>query len=355
MALRYVFSVPIGPGKQPRLAQTLASLQAQPHEVCVAICHAGPEEEIAEDLAPYRHLIAYERHAEDAGQSAAINEGWLALEGDVYGWLNADDALAPNALGQVNDLFSAHPRADVVCGQSITLDAHNHFTGLHPAVRMPDNDLFRSNTISQPSCFVRREALFSENLTREDLHYVMDWDLWVRLMSAGRQFVFTPSVLSSTLWDTDTKTAKFNLTRISEIRGVVMRLNSPVTTAKTLIGHMINKIEVYSPFSSAFKHAKGLLESGSIRKSAFWGTGSDTASSLWSIDLFHYNAHPAQGFRFHFHADSPRRLLLNGVALPEQTGVTAEILAEILPARSYRVSIEPPPNGTSNLNHIELI
>tara|TARA_R110000868_G_scaffold43693_3_gene146713 strand:- start:9134 stop:10201 length:1068 start_codon:yes stop_codon:yes gene_type:complete len=355
MALRYVFSVPIGPGKQPRLAQTLASLQAQPFEVRVAICHAGPEEEIAEALAPFRHLIAYERHAEDAGQSAAINEGWLALEGDVYGWLNADDALAPNALSQVNDLFSAHAPVDVVCGQSITLDAHDHFTGLHPAVRMPDNDLFRSNTISQPSCFVRREALFAQNLIREDLHYVMDWDLWVRLMSAGRQFVFTPSVLSSTLWDTDTKTAKFNLTRINEIRGVVMRLNSPVTTAKTLIGHMINKIEEYSPISFAFKHAKGLLESGAIRKSAFWGTKNNMASSLWSIDLFHYNACSARGFRFHFHTDSQRRLSLDGVDLPEQSGVTADILTEILPARAYRISIQLPRNGSLSLNYIELL
>ncbi|MBR9806033.1 MAG: glycosyltransferase [Alphaproteobacteria bacterium] len=352
MASRYVFSVPIGPGKQPRLHQTLASLAAQPEPVRIAICHAGPEAEIAETLVPYRHIIAYERHGHDTGQSAAINEGWNALEGDVYGWLNADDALAPGALGAVSELFSQNPEADIVCGQSIILNEHAHFTGLHPAVRAPDQDLFRSNTISQPSCFVKRDALFAEGLVREDLHYVMDWDLWVRLMSSNRKFAYTPQILSSTLWDADTKTAKFNTARIKEIRQVVSRLNSPVTTAKTLIGHSLNKIEEYSALSSTFKRVRGLVESGSVRKSTYWGK--EAQESVWTLDFFHYEA-LAKGIRFHFLSPAMRKIGIEASAPTESSEKIVEVSANLPPACIHKITLCRQDGSAPDLDYVELI
>lgn len=352
MALQYVFSVPIGPGEQPRLHQTLASLAAQPVPIQVAICHAGPKDEIADILAPYRHIISYERHAPDAGQSAAINEGWNALEGDVYGWLNADDALTPGALGSVSEIFNQHTGADIVCGQSIILNEHAHFTGLHPAVRAPDHDLFRSNTISQPSCFVKRDALFAEGLVRENLHYVMDWDLWVRLMSAGREFAYTPQILSSTLWDTDTKTAKFNTARIKEIRGVVSRLNSPVTTVKTLIGHSLNKIEEYSVFSSAFKLARGFVENGNVRKMTYWGKAD--LEPNWTLDFFHYET-PARGLRFHFLSPAKREIFIDGVPKAESRELTVDVSADLPSKRVHKIGIRRLDDLAPDLDYIELV
>jgi len=53
--------------------------------------------------------IDYWRSAPDEGQAAAINAGWERATGDILGWLNSDDQLAPGALLRVGRLFAAHP------------------------------------------------------------------------------------------------------------------------------------------------------------------------------------------------------------------------------------------------------
>ena len=313
MLRSYAFTVPIGPGHHNRLPHTLESLAAQSVKVRVAICHAGPRDEIADIIAPYQHIIAYEQHRPDGGQSDAINQGWQAVGGDVYGWLNTDDALAPGALEKVDSVFDAAPDADIVCGQSLITDDNDRFTGLHPAVKRPDSDLFRSNIISQPSCFVKRDALFEVSLVRPDLHYAMDWDLWVRLMEAGKQFAYTDQVLSSVLWTADTKTASISKARMSEIRGVVARQGSPVTTLKTLIGFTLHHLAEYSFLSSPIKSLCGLINHGPYGVPSYWGP--PDASSL-NLDLFHYPIATSSSLQIDFNRTGNWRIGLDGV---EQT------------------------------------
>lgn len=298
MSLRFVFAIPVGPGGQARLHATLASLAAQSADMQIALCHAGEKDAVEDIVAPFRRLIAYERHGPDGGQSAAINEGWRALDGDVYGWLNADDCLAPGALSKVADLFAADPDADIVCGQSLILDAEQRITGLHPAVRAPDADLFRHNMISQPSCFIRRDALKAVDYVDESLHYVMDWDLWVRLMENRSRFVFTPDILSAVLWDEDTKTASLGKKRRSEIRGVVSRLGDPVATAKCMIGFTIHHLTEYSPLSSVIKPLRARLAGRKHGKLTFWGGGEAGAPA--QVQIFHFAQQGAAGVELSF-------------------------------------------------------
>jgi hypothetical protein len=353
MALRFVFSVPVGPGPQPRLRETLASLATQDADVQVAICHCGSEQDISDALAPFRYMIGHERHGPDEGQSSAINEGWRALEGDVYGWLNADDTLAPGALGKVGRIFEGRPEADAVCGQSLILSGLNSIVGLHPSVRLPDDDLYRTNTISQPSCFVRRDALFQIGLVEDQMHYVMDWDLWVRLYASGRTFAYTPDVLSSVLWADDTKTARLSRQRIMEIRRVVSRLNSPYTTAKTLIGHTLNKIEEYSPFSAPYKQIKGFFESGTVKKSTFWGADARGRNQA-AFDIFHYRDCPTSQVRFRFLRSTDRCLSLGRQSPVVIEGDNIEIPLNLPAGEICPVQITSMDDGPLDLDTIEL-
>ena len=54
----------------------------------------------------------------DAGQSAAINQGWQQTQGEIIGWLNSDDRLAPGALARVGDFFANHPITSIPKGRS---------------------------------------------------------------------------------------------------------------------------------------------------------------------------------------------------------------------------------------------
>ena len=58
----------------------------------------------------------YWTSAPDQGQSDAINKGFASSSGDILGWLNSDDFLAPATLFRVADALSAAPEVGAVVG-----------------------------------------------------------------------------------------------------------------------------------------------------------------------------------------------------------------------------------------------
>lgn len=236
---RFVLTVPIGPTFDPRAEETFRSVlsaRGQDTDVTVALCDCSDDARAHRLGETFRDIIGYERHGPDSGQAAAIAEGWDALKGDLVGWLNADDELTPNALETVRSIFDQNPHIDVVYGQSQIISDRNSDASpvLHPAVEPPSPLLFRSNIISQPSCFVRRTALEKAGGIDTSLHYTMDWDLWVRLMENGAVFHYTDEILSSVYWGSGTKTGEFNRQRIGELWRVVRRNCSLLTGTKTI-------------------------------------------------------------------------------------------------------------------------
>ena len=347
--LHFVFTVPVGPGNYDRLEATLASLAVQKERVSIAFCHAGSKADLESIIAPYRGLFAYERHGPDGGQSKAINEGWRATKGDVYGWLNADDTLAPDALGDVATLFQTRQDVDIVCGQSLISDERLHITGLHPAVKAPDEDLFRSNIISQPSCFIRREALVEMDYVQEDLHYTMDWDLWVRLMDAGKTFAFLPDNLSSVLWDRDTKTGTLGWRRLNEIRNVVAKRRKPITTLKTLIGFSLHHLAEYTVFGHAIKRFRSFLRSGRLQKLTYWGE--PTSRNKVEFDLFHYDKVTYPGLTVKFLRPAQYCVQVDGIET-RSSGQEVEVPVSIPPGRTLKVCVSGDVLSPSDIDTI---
>ncbi|MEM0986363.1 MAG: glycosyltransferase [Pseudomonadota bacterium] len=233
--------MPIGPSAagHPLLEQALRSIAAQAETVQLAVLDASGRADVAETLDRYAGLIQHRRTGPDSGQAAAIQEGWDALDADVLGWLNADDLLYPDALRMASQALDDYPDADWITGQSLFFD-HDPatgrfvFTGLHPEAAAPSDRLFRTNTVSQPSTFVRREALDRVGWLNTDLHYTMDWDLWARLRSAGFSAHYVPVPLSAVLMAQGTKTSSFNANRRREIRALVNRHAGPYAAWKSL-------------------------------------------------------------------------------------------------------------------------
>ncbi|MBB4658952.1 glycosyltransferase [Parvularcula dongshanensis] len=247
MTSTFGITIPHGPRFEPRLAHTFASLAAQPVPVKVALCDASDDRRVHVLADRYAPLIAYRRHGPDAGQSAAINEGWEALDTDVLGWLNADDCLSPNALATVAAAFVAEPQTDVFYGQSLIANDQGHIIGVHPAIKPPSDRLYRDDIISQPSCFVRSGAVRSVGGVGDNLHYVMDWDLWCRLYEAGARFTMTKEVLSLVVWAADTKTANLFGRRFSEIDSVLKARVGPVARATSLASFTKFHLLQYGP------------------------------------------------------------------------------------------------------------
>jgi glycosyltransferase involved in cell wall biosynthesis len=118
----------------------------------------------------------------DRGQSHAINQGFARMGGDILCWLNSDDLLAPHALRHVVRAFEEHPEAGFVYGNGWTIDEEGGILGDSGVLPF---DLWKlihqRNFIQQPSCFIRRPMLDEAGGIDESLHYVMDWEFWIRL------------------------------------------------------------------------------------------------------------------------------------------------------------------------------
>ncbi len=158
----------------------------------------------------------------DRGQSDAINQGLSACGGEIVCWLNSDDAFAEGAARTVIDAFTRHPDVQFVWGLGWTIDEHGRRVG-DGGVRAGDawTLIHQRNFIQQPSCFFRKSVLNRVGRIDEALHYVMDWDLWIRL-SAFKGMFISDYLSANREWGAN-KTQSGQLRRWHEIRSMVRR------------------------------------------------------------------------------------------------------------------------------------
>jgi GT2 family glycosyltransferase len=214
--LSFAVAIPVG-GWHDLLPHSLASLAAQTPPLRVALMDASGDPRVAEAAEASGLDFAYMRTGPDAGQSSAIAEGWDQTESDFVFWLNADDCLAPGALDCVRQAVETQPELDVVYGHTDFIDLSGEVIDRHDQVEAVSLLLLRSNIISQPSCFVRRSAMAAVGGVDPSLHYVMDWDLWIRLYLAGAKFVLVHETLSLVYMGEGTKTHQVSLARLREV------------------------------------------------------------------------------------------------------------------------------------------
>ena len=154
------------------------------------VIDGGSTDQTAAVLAAYRHQLSHVISLPNEGQGNAINKGMALATGEILTWLNSDDRLAPGALGAVALAF-AKSGADMVAGIcQILRDGEivdQHLTSC-PDGPLPLDDLLELDECWQAGqFFYQPEVFFTRAIwtncgghVREDLHYSMDYDLWVR-------------------------------------------------------------------------------------------------------------------------------------------------------------------------------
>jgi hypothetical protein len=78
------------------------------------------------------------------------------------------------------------------------------------------------NFVVQPAAFFRRAAFEAAGGLDIDLHYVMDYDLWIRLGSRGGVH-YLPQVLAEVRMYPETKTSSGGLPRFEEMERMIRR------------------------------------------------------------------------------------------------------------------------------------
>lgn len=206
------------------LASAFRSIAMQKTTVEVALLDASGDKTVAAMAEQSGLQFHYRYHrSNDDGQAAAIQIGWDNGSAKYLGWLNADDQLLPGALETVAAAFSEHPDVDVVYGQACYLDETGAFLGYFPAFSPNQDQLTWSNTICQPAAFLRRSSMQRVGGLNTDLHYTMDWDLWLRLHKSGCRFLAIDTVLAAVVNHAGSKTNSGHRIRNNEISAILKR------------------------------------------------------------------------------------------------------------------------------------
>ncbi len=124
----------------------------------------------------------------DGGQSAAINRGWQLTQGDIIAWVNADDFLQPGTINAAVEALEKHPEVAFVYGDCDYINEAGKVTGRYDAQPYDYAALVKSATNFIPSIalFMRRSAVEKIGLLDQTLHYMMDYDLCLKLGRAHK-------------------------------------------------------------------------------------------------------------------------------------------------------------------------
>jgi hypothetical protein len=133
----------------------------------------------------------------DSGQSNAINKGFRLADGEVLGWLNADDVLLPDTIQRVSHALNANPGAGWTYGACRVLRDGKPEIVLPPPRQIDRTTLASGNVLTQPGFFMTRGALDRVGELDESFHLAMDYDLWLRLADAGVAAAFVPGTLAT--------------------------------------------------------------------------------------------------------------------------------------------------------------
>ncbi len=164
------------------IAETIESVLGQDYPALEYQVIDGGSTDTTREVLKYYGKRFYWISAPDNGQSSAINQGWQNACGEILAWLNSDDIYYPGALQEVARFFLEQPEVDILYGNCDYIDKKSQRLQSYPTQPFNFMKLVRStiNYIPQPAVFLRRKVLEQIGYLDESLHFVMDFDYWLR-------------------------------------------------------------------------------------------------------------------------------------------------------------------------------
>ncbi|MHB8580427.1 MAG: glycosyltransferase family 2 protein [Ignavibacteriaceae bacterium] len=155
----------------------------------------------------YQNYLAYWISEKDKGQSNAFNKGLDVASGDIIGWINSDDIYYDGAFSESVKIFNESPSVDVVFGDYNFIDEHDNIIKTRKEIPFDYNIYLWTKDCYHANCaaFFRRQCFERVGKLREDLHYGMDYEFYLRLGKINCQFKHTPKILGAYRYHTSSK------------------------------------------------------------------------------------------------------------------------------------------------------
>ncbi len=164
------------------IEETILSVKNQTYSnIEHIVVDGGSTDETLDILRQYSDSIVWLSEP-DEGQSDAINKGWRMSKGEILAYLNSDDIYKPWAVEMAVKYFAGHKDVDMVYGECDIIDEEGEVTGQLPSTEFNLVELLCCRVgLPQPAMFFRRSVLEEVGYLDTNIHYAMDYDLFVRV------------------------------------------------------------------------------------------------------------------------------------------------------------------------------
>lgn len=154
----------------------------------------------------------------DRGQSDALNKGFKKAQGDIIGWLNADDFYLDGCFSKIAEAFARNKDADIIYGDYRLVNGQGKTIQNR---RELDFDLFSLKylhvlCIPSTALFFKRKIFDEGNFLDASYHYAMDYEFFLRLASKGYKFSHITGFLAGFRRHEDSKSSVFALKQKNE-------------------------------------------------------------------------------------------------------------------------------------------
>jgi len=155
------------------------------------IIDGGSTDETVDIIKKYEQHITYWVSEKDNGQSHAINKGLQKCTGEIFNWLNSDDWYEPDALLKIANEFMNDTSLEFVSGYE------NHI--YENGDKITYGGTFLNDTlietielcqVAQPSTFFKLQSIKEIGGVSNNLHFIMDGDMWLKLLLLRGQKYF---------------------------------------------------------------------------------------------------------------------------------------------------------------------
>ena len=176
------------------LADAIESAIAQTyqnHEIIVVNDGSTDNTEVVAQR--YNDKIRY-LYQKNQGLAGARNTGIMAARGEYIALLDSDDIWDPSFLTTMIDLVHTTPGAAVYyCGIRYMNEAKQNLPQSGGLDKYSEKDIYhqilRSNFLIPSTIVINRKVVIAENLFDVSFRRLQDWELWIRLLKSGYQFV----------------------------------------------------------------------------------------------------------------------------------------------------------------------